>query len=472
MPAADRGVSALERVEAILTNPATYRLAERIPEFDGSRGGRRRHYPTYMWIVFEALISVFGSARQVEAELAHPLVWQLARRLVREQFSKDPSQWLPEKPMRRHHYTYGRNRYLADPAILDQLARTHRQLAAAQAREIGLLDPDGPGSWTHPDLTRMVHADGKVITPLYRAHPGDRHIDPTTGEIRPKRAEPDGSLHFEGTGETAWGNKYVIVAARNDDVHGRIILDTEYVPSPGGEANAAMRCFERLAPQIPGAQGVIYDTALRGVHHQRLLRDLGWLPINRVTAKKANPKTARRTERRVEKSTHIEDKTVELADGTKRSVSLFARGGSLGVVALDDRGEPNFTPLRRVRTHRNADKSGKYRWYNDYQLPDEYGAGAITVRLHGTDADTARKLNRTENLRPIAPDDEDFARLYPRRNDAESINRQLDDTLWLGRAHSVGHVRQHINLLGYALMINSLAVHRHRRRLERTPLAA
>ena len=34
-------------------------------------------------------------------------------------------------------------------------------------------------------------------------------------------------------------------AARNADIHGRIILDTEYVPSPGGEANAAMRSIVR-----------------------------------------------------------------------------------------------------------------------------------------------------------------------------------------------------------------------------------
>jgi hypothetical protein len=455
-----------------LTNPATYELAKRIPEFDPARGGRPRHYPTYMWIAFEALISVYGSARQVEAELAHPLIWQLARRLVREQFPNDPSRWLPAAPMRRHHYLYGRNRYLTDPAILDDLADTHRELAAAQAGQIGLLDPNGPGSWTHPDLTRMVHADGKVITPLYRAKPGDRRVDPITGEIRAKKAEPDGSLHFEGTGETAWGNKYVIVAARNHDIHGRIILDVEFVPAAGGEANAAMRCFERLAPLLPGAQGVIYDTALRGVHHQHLLRDLGWLPVNRVTARKANPKTARRAERRVEKSAHIEDKTIRLPDGTTRTVSLFARGGSLGIVTLNDRGEPHFTPLRRVRTHRNADKSGRYRWYNDYELPADHSAATITVRLHGNDTDRARKLNRTENLRPIAADDDDFARLYGRRNDAESINRDLTDTLWLGRAHSLGHRRQHVNLLGYALMVNSLARHRHRRAHERAPVAA
>ena len=309
----------------------------------------------------------------------------------------------------------------------------------------------------------MLPADGKVITPLYRAHPGDRRIDRETG-ITAKKADPDGSLHVEGIGETAWGNKYVIVAARNHDIHGRIILDIEYVPSPGGEAAAAMNCFERLAPLLPGAQGVIYDTALRGVHHQTLLRELGWLPVNRVTAKQANPKTARRKERRVEKSVHLEDKTFTLPDGTTTTIKLFARGGTLGVVELDDRGTPIFEPLRRVRTHRNQDKNGLFRWYNDYQLPDRYGNGTITVRLHGNADDAKRKLNRTENLRPIPPDDEDFARLYPRRNDAESINRHLDDTLWLGRAHSVGHARQHVNLLGFALMINSLARHRHQRR--------
>ena len=36
-------------------------------------------------------------------------------------------------------------------------------------------------------------------------------------------------------------------------------------------------------------------------------------------------------------------------------------------------------------------------------------------------------------------------------------------TMWLGRAHSIGHARQHLNLIGFALTVNSLALHRHRR---------
>ena len=462
-------VPTLERVEAILRNPAVYELAALVPEQDFSRGGRRRDYPAFMWLAFDALLSVYGSARQVEAELAHPVVWDFVRRLVREHYPKDPSQWLPARSMRHHHYTYGRNRYLTDPLVLAALGDRHRALASDQARELGLMDPAGSGSWTHPDLTRMLHADGKVITPLFRHKPGDTRVDKTTGELFHCRAEHDAHFHFQGDGETAWGIKYVLVAARSTEVHGRIIIDVEWVPKAGGEANTAMDCFKRLTPHLPGMQGVIYDTALRGVHHQTLLRDLGLLPINRVTAAKANPKHPRRAERRVEKSARIEDRTIAV-NGRPITITLYAKGGAVGIGELTETGDLSFTELPRVRTHRNRDKNGQYRWYNDYRLPERYENQRITVRLHANPDDAARKFNRTENVRAIPPTDPDFARLYPRRNDSESINRNLEDTLWLGRAHSVGHARQLLNLLGYALMVNGLALHRHQRR--RTQLAA
>jgi hypothetical protein len=460
-----RPVSALERVDAILADPATYALAAVIPPAEHRHGGRRRQYPGFMFIVFEALISVYGSARQVEAELSHPLIWQHVCAAVRKRFGDQPDLHLPATPMRRHHYLYARKRAFEVPGFLDALSRRHRELATRQAEELGLCDPNGPGSWTHPHLSRMIHADGKVITPLYRAKPGDTRLDKTTGEVLARRAERDASLHFEGDGEIAWGTKFVLVAARTDDPHGRVILDIDWVPKPGGEAATAMGCFERVAPLLSGAQGVIYDTALRGVHHQRLLRDLGWLSLNRVTAAVAGADTPRRDEgQREPKSAHVEDKTIQLPNGRSATVRLYARDGAIGIGTLTDTGNLHFTALERVRTHRNRDANGKYRWYNDYQLSENLGGGIVTVRLHGTDDDTRRKFNRTENVRPIPADDPDFARLYRRRNDAESINRGLDDSLWLGRAHSVGHERQHLNLIGFALMVNSLARARHRKR--------
>jgi hypothetical protein len=202
-----------------------------------------------------------------------------------------------------------------------------------------------------------------------------------------------------------------------------------------------------------------------------LLREFGPLPFNRVAAAQAGSKKPRRNaaDRRVEKSTIIETKDITRPDGTTETIPLYAKGGALGIGRIADDGRLQFEELHRTHTLRRADKAGTYRWYNEYALPDGLGGGAITVRLHGNDEDTKRKLNRTENLRPIAPSDPVFAGLFSRRNDAESINRDLDDTLFLRRAHSVGHRRQTVNLLGYALMVNSLTLLEHQARTTRAP---
>jgi hypothetical protein len=58
-----------------------------------------------------------------------------------------------------------------------------------------------------------------------------------------------------------------------------------------------------------------------------------------------------------------------------------------------------------------------------------------------------------------------------RRNDPDSINRHLDDTLWLRRAHGVGWRRQLLNLITYAMCVNAMSVHVHRQGLA-PPVAA
>jgi hypothetical protein len=422
-----------------------------------------------MWIIYDALLSVYSSARKVEAELGHPLVWNRIRKIIRQRFPNEPDRWLPATSMRRHHYLYGRTTYLTQPDVLERLRAIQREHAVAQANQIGLLDPAGGGSWTHPDLDRVIHADGKVITPLFRARPGDKIINKHTGEIRYPRTDADAALHVEGTGEMVWGCKYVIIAARGQHPNARIILDAGHVDHPGGEAAQAVTMFTALAPNIPGAQAVIYDGALRGVHHQTFLRNLGLLTISRVAAARRIRNKNSKAVKRVDKIVYVETKTITTPTGLV-DLKLFSRGGQLGLGELTDTGDIAFIALERIRTHRARSKAGTYRWYNDHRLPAEYGSGVITVRLHGNTDDAKRKFNRTENLRPIPPDDPDFDRLYGRRNDAESINRHLDDTLWLRRAHSIGHRRQTLNLLTYALCVNGLALHLHRRR-QRTKAA-
>jgi hypothetical protein len=57
------GPAALEKVEAILRNPAVFALADLIPETSTEVGGRPRTYPDFMALVYGALCSVWRSAR-------------------------------------------------------------------------------------------------------------------------------------------------------------------------------------------------------------------------------------------------------------------------------------------------------------------------------------------------------------------------------------------------------------------------
>lgn len=456
MAAVEMTVSSLDKVEAVVRNSAIYELARVIPERQPGEAGRPFEFPTYMPFIFEALISVYGSARKVDAELQHRYVWKMIRRRIKKMFPNDKEMWLPSFRFRRYHYTYFRNRYMTNPAIFEQIQEVHRRIAAEQARELGLLDPEGEGSLTHPSLDRLLYADGKVVAPLYKAKPGDTRVDKETGEIKPIRFEADADLHFQGDGETAYGVKFVMTAVRSKDVHGRIVLDAGWVPEKGNEAKIAMQSFKNIAPHVPGAQGCIYDTALRGAHHVELMQELGWLSINRIQAAEVVKKDGRQV-KRVEKTTHIEDKQV---DG--KTVRLYARGGAVCTAEFTETGEQILTELRRVRTMRHADKTGRFRFYNEYELAN---GRTITVRLDTTEEDRKRKFNRSENVRQIAPNDPDFMRVYRRRSDIESINRVLDDTMWLGRAHSKGHARQLMNIIGFALVTNGLAIHLHRKRL-------
>lgn len=166
---------------------------------------------------------------------------------------------------------------------------------------------------------------------------------------------------------------------------------------------------------------------------------------------------------RVDKERLIDVKEVTLPNGRTDQVSIYAKDGAPEVGRLNDEGEMTFIPIERVRTQRFERVEG-FRWYAQYRLPVELGGSEITLRLHGNDEDAKKKLNRAENLRAIPRSDPDFARLYARRGDAESINRALADNLYLNRAHSEGHLRQTADLLGFALMVNSLTLARHRAR--------
>jgi hypothetical protein len=130
---------------------------------------------------------------------------------------------------------------------------------------------------------------------------------------------------------------------------------------------------------------------------------------------------------------------VRLPDGSTKRLRLYAREGAAGLLEYTDRGNHSSSSYDGVKTHRSQDKRGRYREYNEYALPEGHEGKTVIVRLDTTDDDRARGFNRSENVRPISPTDPDFARLFARRNDIESINRGVDDSLYLGACARVGH---------------------------------
>ncbi len=116
---------------------------------------------------------------------------------------------------------------------------------------------------------------------------------------------------------------------------------------------------------------------------------------------------------------------------------LIAKGGRLGSGGFAETREPVFVPLERWRTHRTTDSGRTPRWYNDDRIPRRLGRGIVIVRLHTDDEDRRRTFDRDENVRQVPLTWPDFETLCQRRDRAESINRHLDDTLWLWRARSV-----------------------------------
>ncbi len=445
-------------VRAFLEDDFIWDTAERLEalaalEANPSRGGRPRAYPLVCALIWDGLVSVFGSARQVDVELACPDSgwWDLIRRAA----AKKAGVLLPEQPMRRHHYRYFRDRYLtATDAQLAEIADAFTTHAARLAVQIGLCDPNGDGSFTHPSADRVVAGDGKVLTPRYKTSPHQRGtLDKTTGEVRMKRADPDAGLHVVGGGDQAFGTKYVLISTRGDARNQRMILCVEYSPTKarGGEAAIALKALDRVLPLLPGAQAVVYDGALRGTHLHHLLTHHGVITIARIHKAKGGKK----------RDTYL-GRTPVHGNPTLSEVDIHLRNGAphLRQIAVD--GTPTLHPLTRSRILRRHDSDG-WRLYGEYALPDDLGGGTVRLRLDRTTADITAGFNREEHLRPIPPGDPDHDRLYGRRNDTESGNRLLDDSMLRERAHTVGHRRQLLNLTTWAALRNATAAHQHAR---------
>ena len=471
------GVSALERVEAIAREPGDLRARRTRP--------RRRsapwvavaaHYPAFMWLALRsaASASTAAPARSKPNSPTPP-----SGTCIRDRSAASSPRTRAELHCRRGRCAATTTSTPATatsptPTSSPRSPALHRELAADQARELGLLDPDGPGlvDPSRPDRGCSTPT-AKSSPPCSGPSPATPHSTAPPASSVPAALEPDAGLHFEGDGDAAWGTKFVLVAARTDrrprphhprrrmgphprrrSPHRDRLLHPPRTPHPRRAGRHLRHRPARRAPPDPAPRP-------RPPPHQPRHRRQG-----------QPPRTRRRNERRVEKSAHVEDKTITLADGTRHTLTLYARGGALGIGELTDTGDLAFTELPRVRTHRNRDKNGKYRWYNDYQLPDQLrrpapspsGSTATTTTPRGsstaprTSGPSRPATPTSHGSTPAAttPSPSTATSTTPSGSAAPTASATPANTSTSSASRS---------------MVNSLALHRHRRR-RAEPLAA
>jgi hypothetical protein len=255
-----------EQVDAVFSNPDLYRLAAEVPKRQPT--GRPSEHPAWALLAYGVLARVLDVVEAVRA--AHP-------GLDIPQAGTRPPAW--------DAWKHARNRHLTDPENLERLQTRFTELAVAQARGAGLLDPSGPGSLCHPDRSRLVYGDGTVVRPMYRPPPATRTTDPVTGEVtityldpagKPipaplHRFDPDAADHHGHTG-SVHGQNYVGLYCRSEATHSRIVLAVARVARPGLEADTAVAAVKALhAITGPGILAVVYDGAMRGVHIDDLM---------------------------------------------------------------------------------------------------------------------------------------------------------------------------------------------------------
>jgi hypothetical protein len=204
---------------------------------------------------------------------------------------------------------------------------------------------------------------------------------------------------------------------------------------------------------------------LRGADRNDIIRRTGLIVVNPPAAESIDPVTGARTER----ETPYDTVTFTAPDGTHHTVETHLVAGRLHHKVVDGDGTSHLVPLARLKNEARPNKDGTWRDYVVYAVPDPTGGAPRTLRLRTTNEATD-PFNHAEHIHQIPKSDPAYDLLYGRRQDAESINRDVDDHLPLRRARSYGRKRQLLDLLGHAIRINTTAVALDQQR--RHPLAA
>ncbi len=468
-------MNTLTRMRAVLSSPSLYQLAAAL-EWDRPVG-RPPVNPTYVTLAYGVLARLNRSGIRVELDLAEPTTWEFARNLMTHAISEHHLELDPpgREPPTWHHWRWLRDHHLATEDGAAALARAWPAIAVGCARRIGLLDPHGPGSFTHPDSTRTIYGDGTLVRPIYNppetvtitlddGSTTTAYPHPRTGELLehpPGRYDPDLLAHHGRLGPVLT-HGYVIWHARGPGPYQRVDLALAHIPAPGAEAATAvalLRDVHRAAG--PGIQAVVYDGAFRGTHIDHIMRSYGYLVMakqGKYTPTDHSPNLVQTPSGRRARSFPLEPVTHDTPDGPCTHL-LATIDGAVVALDLNEAGDPTVVAtLTRGPVKRARRAGGQYHFNVGYTLACPRGETTVWLQPHATKDGNP---HRPDQLRVIPTSDPDAQRLMGIRSDAESFHAMYKRTLIVNRAMSLGATRGLLDLYCFALYNNALTEYRH-----------
>lgn len=424
-----------QMLDALFVAPILHEIAHDLSDV----GRRRRKHPLALHLAFGAMARLFGSANRLDAELAEPTTWEAILLRYNEGAERHRFGVRADdhaRPLLADTYRHVRD-HLTSPATLEDLLESFTTHSVALAQSIGLIVENGKGSRTRPHPSRTIYGDGTIVRPLYS--------ESSTG-----RRDPDAEEHVRHDG-AVYGNDLVMVSTRGDTPHQRMILAVGRVHERGHEADVAIDIVrDVVAVAGSGVQAVVYDGAFRGVHHETLMSELGLVVVNKVHAAAANDAGRLHRALPLGEWHHV----VRRATCTH---TLVAHNGSVHDVTFDDAGALVLSPpLRRHQVRRYERADGRFRFSLGVRVPCPREGFVAWISPHPQGRE--RGFGRPDQLRLVPESDELFPLLYGLRNDSESINSRYKGTLVARRAAASGWRRQVLDLVSWALLVNSLAV--------------
>jgi hypothetical protein len=461
-----------EAMDAALTAPHAVAMFARLP--DAKDTGRTRDYPEPVYLGFELIKPIFGSARRTERNLGDPEIWDRFLRALLRAVPGDRRlkalQTSDQEPIRAYHYRYAAKTWLNE--VLDDLKEAMRDAAADLAQQLGQCTTDGPSTPNRPQRSGTTKWDGHVMKSL---HTRRQLVDKKTGEITELKGDIDADDFMTGTGwkhglEFAYG-----LTLGNGKEWTQVVVDFEWVPKHGLEVKTSEKRMVAVKERLPGMDAVLYDAAMPGEVIGRLAGDHGLAVVSPVSAAEA----ATGDKPRVEKSKFIRTHTHQ-RNGRDCQHSLYYYGGR--IVETGRRAGDGSLSVRELRylgarrkanqaeiDRREAEKNGTastrrarrggrdvpaYQWYVEYEL--QCGDHVEVVRERTLTDPNKDKINRSENVRQVPPGTCLYRELYPHRSSIEGFNSWVDGRFWLRRARCKGAARQQLEQLGMVCLYNAL----------------